>query len=259
MNIYEYIKNTSSGRISENFIKESHRTKLNKVLERNNLQHLKYVVYKYGKGFYIHFKIPSESTDGIFYDSILNLEKNIPITPNNFKDYSFKYISNSPDFIFFYQYLFNKNDLLINELTEKLPMEGIVNPPEKNNKENDIYNCKGLYWIILTIETLKMNPIQLSRISLPLDFNILKNNFKSYYEIEIEIKNIKNKIKTNKRKSDNKSPVSVNDRSKSIVKKFNTNNIVNKNKVSNSNLNSINKSSFKTKSFSTSNKIKKKR
>lgn len=254
INIYEYIGFNAKGRTSKNFIKEAHNRRLSEVLKRNNLNHLQYKVYRLGSDLYLHFKIPSESTDGILYDGILKLYKKQTLVSNNLKDYKFQYISNSPDFIYFYQYLFNQNDLLLHDFIDKLPNEGLTEEPKITNKENDISNCKGLCWILLTMENIKINSLtKLTLNSTPYNRDVVDREFKSYSEIENLIKIAKNKNKENDSINTTNTPrarktmtTSNKMDTKSFIKKNNNTVKKNNNKV---------KKDFKTKTFVKKNKV----
>lgn len=156
MTIEEYMKLGGQGRLNSDIIKLGYESKLKTLI--NRVGKIDYRVYKEGESFFIHFKIPSEKVDDLCYDSIIKIYPNSSKAylqksmSGSVKGFDFQYISNSPDFIYFYAYLFNKEGLLIDSLVDILPEECIHNKPDQNNKTSDLSSCKSLYWICILLE-----------------------------------------------------------------------------------------------------------
>lgn len=191
MNIYDYINSYKvDGRLNQKFIQDAHREKLKKVMEKNSLTRLDCSIYKNLKGYVLHFKIPSETYKNFYYDAMLCLEQKSVIHSYNIKDYDIKFISNSPDFVYFYAYLFNKENMLFTDFVNKLPSVCINTEPKQNNKTGDISNCKALSWIILYMIDNKMDSIsRLSTLSTVYVKLNLDAKIKSFESIESGIKN----------------------------------------------------------------------
>lgn len=222
MTIDEYMKLSVQGRLTFNIIQLGHRSRLDKLIEKRG--NFKYNVYNDSGSYIIHFKIPSETYDDIEYDSIIKLvpNKSSGLLSNSVKDYDLKFFSNSPDFVYYFSNLFYNSDMFISELSSKLPNECFEIKPTIINKENDISNCKSLYWICLLINDLHLdNKINLKSISKPYNKEFI-NNIKDFSLIDKEIKiSRNNKIKSNKNQSQSPSESNIN-------KKSNFNKISNK-------------------------------
>lgn len=199
MTIDEYMKLSVQGRLTFNIIQLGHRSRLDKLIEKRG--NFKYHVYNNSSSYIIHFKIPSETYDDIEYDSIIKLSpsKSSSLLSNSIKDYDLKFFSNSPDFVFYFSNLFYNSDMFISELSSKLPNECFEIEPTIRNKENDISNCKSLYWICLLINDLNLdNKLNLRSISKPYNKDFI-NNIKDFSVIDKELKIVKhNKNKTSK-------------------------------------------------------------
>lgn len=243
MTVDEYMKINVQGRLTFNIIQSGHKSRLDKVIKEKGM--FKYVIYKDGSSYILHFKIPSESKENVVYDSILKLSPKNSLLSSSIKDYEFQFFSNSPDFVYFYCNLFYKVGMFIEELSEKLPNECFEIEPSIRNPENDISNCKSLYWILLLLHDLNLeNKSKLNSISLKLDKNSFINSIKDFSIIKIEI----SKSDTNKRKKTNKQNTN------------NNLNIVNKNKSNKTFIKKVKNDTFKKLKFNNkiTNNIKKK-
>ena len=101
--------------------------------------------------YYIIFKMPSESTKDLFYDVVIefytkdSVEKKI----NKLDNYFIKVFSNDPNFTFTYAYVFNKQNLIINELKNKLSSESLKSRPGVTNPNKNVGYVKVFYFAYL--------------------------------------------------------------------------------------------------------------
>lgn len=92
----------------------------------------------------VHFFIYSKTTPNLYYDSIIHFEDITNERSPNSVDYGvdpakspIKVFSNSPDFVFTYAYVYNKQNYLINKWKTKLGSQAINNPPVIKNPNQD--------------------------------------------------------------------------------------------------------------------------
>lgn len=92
-------------------------------------------------------KVPSETYDinRISYDVIILIEYDESLS---LLDRNIKMFSNSPDFIFSYCFLFNKNDLLPDFIKSKIPTEALTIPPNIRNPQQIMGFQKQLYFAL---------------------------------------------------------------------------------------------------------------
>ncbi len=76
-------------------------------------------------------KVPSRTfkDNGIVYDVIIEIEKGV----GNPSLRPAKFFVNSPSFLFTYAYVFNKEDLLIDWLSQRMPQQALTTPPTVRN------------------------------------------------------------------------------------------------------------------------------
>lgn len=236
MTIEEYMKLSVQGRLTYSIVKSGHKSRLDNLIK--NKGKFKYDVYNDSGSYILHFKIPSETYDDIEYDSIIKLSpgKKSSLLSNSIKDYDFRFFSNSPDFVYYYCNLFYNSDMFISELSSKLPNECFDTEPTIRNKENDISNCKSLYWICLLIEELNLsNKLNLKSKSLKYNKDDFYNSIKSFDIVNNEIKISRNNKKKNQNintqsKNTNTRKFTKNNIKTNFVKPFNTNSFIKKQK-----------------------------
>ena len=68
--------------------------------------------------YYIFFKMPSEGTKDLYYDTVIEFSTKDDVNKkiNKIDSYFVRFFSNDPNFTFTYAYVFNKQDLIIKEL-----------------------------------------------------------------------------------------------------------------------------------------------
>ena len=113
--------------------------------------------------YYFHLKVPSEKfTDDLTYDVVLQF---IPIGGGtgdmSISNYAIKMYSNSPNFMFTYAYVFNKDGVIVDFTKEKLSKQCLTDEPKVKNPLQSYGFEKSVYFSLLYIKekrlTLKSN------------------------------------------------------------------------------------------------------
>ncbi len=102
-----------------------------------------------------HIKVPSETVKDFYYDAVILFYTNDPAikTSPSLQDYSVKFFSNDPAFVFTYLRVFLKNDLFFEDLKPKSSKLALKkDPKEKNPYEVPGYS-KILYFAYLFMKT----------------------------------------------------------------------------------------------------------
>lgn len=101
--------------------------------------------------YYIHLKIPSEEIERFYYDVVIQFytTNNIYRTENSLEDYSVRFYSNDPSFIFTYFNVFMKHDMLIRCLKGKAPKVAIKQSPDIRNPYQTPGYVKAIYFAYL--------------------------------------------------------------------------------------------------------------
>lgn len=110
-----------------------------------------FTVYKYKKGYYIHFKIPSESAEGIYYDTVLQFyttDTKVELE-TSIHNYKVKFYSNDPAFIYTFAHTFMQKDLFIKDLNSKISKYTRKTPAASRNPENQVGYVKSFYFAYL--------------------------------------------------------------------------------------------------------------
>lgn len=124
-----------------------------------------YKIYKVNKGYLFIFKIPSETYDKLYYDVAIQVENEENIHTTSIVNYKLYVFSNSPDFIFTYAYVANKNNFLVPDMKIKVSKKALTektavrNPVEQYGFEKSCYYaCKYLkYNNLLEIKNIEKN------------------------------------------------------------------------------------------------------
>jgi len=101
--------------------------------------------------FIFYFKIPSEDIPKLTYDVVL---KFIPTTLGcvsnpTLKQYAINVFSNSPNFIYTYAYVYNKDEIVVKELKDKLSKQALEEEPKIKNVNLDYGFEKSVYFALL--------------------------------------------------------------------------------------------------------------
>ena len=160
MSFQQYIDNPMGKRNAvfsqRDIFKKLYTEKFDKVFLREAGK-INLVLYIYKKKYqYIsHIKVTSETVKDFYYDAVILFYTNDPAikTSPSLQDYSVKFFSNDPAFVFTYLRVFLKNDLFIEDLKPKSSKLALKkDPKEKNPYEVPGYS-KILYFAYLFMRT----------------------------------------------------------------------------------------------------------
>ena len=123
--------------------------KYNKMM-LNSAGAMNYTLWKDPKGlrYLIFFTIPSESTQKVNYDVVIEFytKDTIQTQENNLRNYYVKFFSNDPNFTFTFAYVYNKEGLIIQDLKKKLSSKSITERPKITNPNKMIGWVKVFYF-----------------------------------------------------------------------------------------------------------------
>lgn len=102
-----------------------------------------------------HIKVPSETVTDFYYDAVFLFYSNDPTikASPSLQDYSVKFFSNDPAFVFTYMRVFLKNDLLFEDLKSKSSKLALNNDPKEKNPYQVPGYSKILYFAYLFMKS----------------------------------------------------------------------------------------------------------
>lgn len=154
MTLDEYINNPMGVKNSVFSHREMYRAMYAEKLDQLYLREngiIGFTVYKDKKGYFIHFKIPSESTEGIYYDTVLQFSTNdtkIELE-DNVHNYKVKFYSNDPSFVYTFAYAFMQKGLFIDDLKSRVSKYTRKTPASVRNPEDQVGYVKSFYFAYL--------------------------------------------------------------------------------------------------------------
>lgn len=191
-------------------------------LYKNSRRQFKLEVYKHSDLYYFYFKIPSEEIHdyGLNYDVIIEFSppnEKVALT-HDLNKYNIRFISNSPNFMFTYGYLYNKEKLLISWLSHKLGKKALTEEPVVRNPQQEFGFEKSVYFALLYLE---LNPKEMKRPSyLSVENrNLITQKFPNS-ELKLKENQQKKKIKNQKEKSKKKNTSKNSSRETSAERKL---------------------------------------
>ena len=139
---------------------ESYSKKWDVILLRENgvINHRFYKDDKHN-AYYAHFKIPSETVKKFYYDVVIKFTADARVGEGGrdlFK-YSVQFYSNDPSFVYTYAYVFNKNDMFIKELSNRIGRDALRHPPKVTNPHQNTGYVKTLVFAYLFMKSKKFN------------------------------------------------------------------------------------------------------
>lgn len=183
--------------------------KYNKLLVREHGSII-YRLYKDEKNnrYYAHFKIPSETIEKFYYDTVLEFyaDKDVANSGTDFLKYNVRFFSNDPAFTFTYAYVFYHNNLFIDELKGLMSKEALKKAATEKNPNNQVGYVKTIYFAYLTLKNRSLNRPEIFK---PLAKNLNMSELKSFItDTDTKIANriaeaeklTKNKKKQNERR-----------------------------------------------------------
>lgn len=177
---------------------------------------IKIDMYRDKDTYIFYFRIPSEKfTKKLFYDVVLEF---IPPSSNSstiktINNYRMKMFSNSPNFMFTYAYVYNKDNNLVTFLKSKISSKALKEPPKVKNPQMSYGFEKSVYFALLYLKRnklyLKSSLLSVNKIpNRPLIKNKIKSSKDKLDEYN-KIKMIEDK-KAKKIKNDNKRTIANN-------------------------------------------------
>lgn len=139
---------------------ESYSKKWDVILLREN-GNINYHLFKDSKhnAYYGHFKIPSETVKNFYYDVVIKFTADARVGEGG-KDlfkYAVQFYSNDPSFVYTYAYVFNKNDMFIKELSDRMSRDALRKPPKVKNPHQNTGYVKTLVFAYLFMKSKKLN------------------------------------------------------------------------------------------------------
>lgn len=153
--LLDYINNPMGGRITQKeVIRRFYIDKFDKLLLREN-GHIEHHLYMNGNMFIIHFKIPSEAVEKVYYDVVFEFSpsKKEDILSQSLENYNVKFFSNDPAFVFNYAYVFKSKGLLIEDLASLLGKAALNDAPKITNPNKIVGHVKAFYFAYLFMKT----------------------------------------------------------------------------------------------------------
>lgn len=154
----EYIKNPSGKGSSINTSRDTtaqfYQTKYDAIVARDGL--VKYEVYRTASDvYYIHFHIPSNSTKGFTYDTVVEFTPNAEdptASKGNLKSYLVRFYSNDPNFNFTHAHAYHTHGLIIPEFEKKLSLTVKTSKASTRNPDNAVGYVQSIYFAYLTMQ-----------------------------------------------------------------------------------------------------------
>ena len=145
-------------------MKVRYKSKFDNILLREKGK-IDYRLFKNSKDntFWIYVKIPSELVKDFYYDTIIKFyaDENIKGGGADLLKYNVKFYSNDPSFVYTYAYVFNQNQLFIEELTSKMSKEALTKAPTEKNPSNSVGYVKSLYFVYLLMQNRSLNKVNI--------------------------------------------------------------------------------------------------
>ena len=176
-------------------------------LYKNAKRLFKMSVFTEDSNYFFIFNIPSETyyKEKLVYDVVIQLipmgSASRDLTLNR---YAVKVFSNAPNFLFTYAYVYNKDDIIIDFLKDKVSELALTKPPEKRNPYQEYGFEKSVYFALLYIVGNKHVTKALLKKNKDLNIKLIQNKIISCEEKLEEYNNIKNKELLKKQKSKDK-------------------------------------------------------
>lgn len=166
MTMEQYITNPMQSGVFTATMRESMRNsyvnKFNAILLREHGV-FNYFLYKDEENnkFYAYFKIPSETVERFYYDTVIEFsaDENIKEAGQNLFKYNVRFFSNDPSFVYTYAYVFKQKGLLIPELESRMSQRALKEAANKTNPYNQVGYVKSIYFVYLFMKLRSFNDL----------------------------------------------------------------------------------------------------
>lgn len=125
--------------------------KFNKLMVRENSK-INYNILKSKDAYFIILKIPSESTENLYYDVCIKFDTKSVVPKTSIKDCPVKFFSNDPYFCYTFAYAFNKKGLFVDELESKMDKIFLTKKAIERNPSNEVGYDKIIYFAFLAMQ-----------------------------------------------------------------------------------------------------------
>ena len=136
--------------------KKLYTEKFDKILlrEAGKIEYQLYIDNNNDK-YYAHIAIPSEVVPKFYYDVVIEFfTKDNGIRASKYlTDYSVKFYSNDPAFVYTYLRVFKKNDMFLDDLSSKATKQALKEDPTIKNPNEVIMYVKSLYFAYLFMKS----------------------------------------------------------------------------------------------------------
>lgn len=123
--------------------------KLDKILVRE-AGNIAYRLYKDKNKYFAHLKIPSEVIDKFYYDVVVEFTPpKGTITGSTLKEYSVRFYSNDPSFVYTFAHAFIANGMFIDDYKDKMSKKAVKQVAKEKNPKNQVGYVKSLYFAYL--------------------------------------------------------------------------------------------------------------
>lgn len=138
---------------NRNMYRELYIKKLDKILVRE-MGKIDYKLFKSKSKYYVYIKIPSEVIEKFYYDVVIEFTepKEKSLIDMTLKNYTVKFYSNDPSFVYTFAHAFIKNNMFINELKNVMSPEAIKRVATEKNPSNQVGYVKSLYFAYLILK-----------------------------------------------------------------------------------------------------------
>jgi hypothetical protein len=168
----------------------------------NNFEEFQVNIYKIRKdSYYFHILIPSETTEDLFYDVVIRIDRGYKSTESSFLNWPMKAISNSPSFVFTYANTFKRNRSLIEELKSIIPTQAVNEFADVRNPNKLLGFEKTIFYACRYIKDNFKSIDQIDKESKPVNMRALLKELKDFKYI-MKIKEADQKRKSEEKKKE---------------------------------------------------------
>lgn len=138
---------------NRNMYRELYMNKLNKILVRE-MGKIDYALFKSKDKYYVYIKIPSEVIEKFYYDVVIEFSEpeDKKLLDNSLNNYTVKFYSNDPSFVYTFAHAFIKNNMFINELKGVMSKQAIQKVATEKNPQDQVGYVKSLYFAYLILK-----------------------------------------------------------------------------------------------------------
>lgn len=132
--------------------------------------------------YFVHVKIPSETYDDVIYDAVFKFDskgKNgLPL-----QDWPVRAIANAPSFVYTYENVFRRNNILVEELKNRLPDESYTEKPKTRNPYSIVGYEKTVYYAARYLTEKYASLSWLDGTAKKLDLRALRDEFGDFNKV----------------------------------------------------------------------------